>query len=67
MKHDEKLRKHVEGVMDKVREHVEGVMDKNGHCAGSISTKLKLRYAVISTFNYIFNDVSSPLFVILVA
>ena len=40
MKHDEKLRKHVEGVMDKVREHVEGVMDKNGHCAGSIGNEL---------------------------
>ena len=31
--------KHVE----KLREHVKGVMDKNGHCAGSISTQLKFK------------------------
>ena len=51
---------------EKLREHVEGVMDKNGHIAGSISTELKFNMHLYP-FKYLINDVSSPVFVIRVS
>ena len=56
----------VESVMDNVMEHLKGLMDKMVNVKVLSELNQNLRYAVIFPSNFLFSDVSSQLFVILV-